>query len=41
MAPTQYCYVLINGFVAYTELAGLAIFNWNMGGLSWFSSNHS
>jgi len=34
LAPAQYRYVLINGFVVYTELAELAIFSWNMGGLS-------
>ena len=34
LAPTQYRYVLINGFVVYTELAELAIFSWNMGDLS-------
>jgi len=30
LAPTQYRYVLINGFVVYTELAESAIFNWNL-----------
>jgi len=38
MAPTQFLYVLINGFVVYTGLAELAIFRLEYGGFLDFRS---